>query len=178
MSPLVQIIAALRRYTRETYRVRTVSACLLSLLLISAAGCSAMKNWVMPQGVKLDWDVVSMQVIDGANRDFPLAIDVVMVSDDALAQRLSSMSARDWFAARDSLRKAYPDTLEFDSLELAPGESITQPGKRWSGRRVSAALLFADYFADGPHLARLESLKGRLYIEFGATDFSVSATEK
>lgn len=150
----------------------------LPLFLLSAWGCSSMKTWVMPQGVKLDWESITLRVVAGANRDFPLAIDMVTVSDEALAQRLSSMSAREWFAARDSLRKANPETLAYESLEIAPGESVTQAGKRWSGQRVIAALVFADYFADGQHLARLESLKGRLQLEFGVNDFSVYASEK
>ncbi len=151
---------------------------LLPMVLLCASGCSSMKDWMMPQGVKLDWTSVAMSVAPGANRDFPLAIDLVFVSDETLAQRLTNMTSREWFAVRESLRKTYPETLEFESLEIAPGESLTQSGKRWSGRRVAAALVFADYFSEGNHLARLESLKGRLHVEFGATDFSVTASEK
>jgi hypothetical protein len=88
------------------------------------------------------------------------------------------MSARDWFSARNGLRKTYPDVLSIDSLELAPGESLTLPGKRWSGRRVAAALVFADYLVAGPHLARIDSLRGRVQLAFGANEFTAYSLEK
>lgn len=178
MRNLIDTLDVWLRALQCVRRMSIASYLLLPLVLLSATGCSSMKDWVMPQGVKLDWVSIVMSVAPGANRDYPLAIDLVIVSDETLAQRISNMTSREWFAARESLRKTYPETLEFDSLEIAPGESLTQPGKRWSGRRVAAALVFADYFSDGNHLARLESLKGRLRIEFGATDFSVTASEK
>lgn len=171
-------LAAWLHALKNIFQIRQALYLLLPLVFLSTSGCSSMKNWVVPQGSKLHWESLSMHVVAGANRDFPLAIDVVMVSDEALAQRLSTMSSREWFAARESLRKTNPETLDFDSLEIAPGESLMQSGKRWSGRRVFAALVFADYFAEGLHLARLESLKGRLHLEFGVTDFSVTASEK
>jgi type VI secretion system protein len=132
----------------------------------------------MPSGTKLDWESVTLSIAAGANRDYPIAIDVVLVSDEALAQRLLGMSARDWFSARSGLRKTYPDVLSVDSLELAPGESLTVPGKRWSGRRVAAAVVFADYLVPGPHLVRIESLRGRIQLAFGANEFNAYSLEK
>jgi type VI secretion system protein len=146
--------------------------------MLTLSGCSTVKDYVMPAGVKLDWESVAVSVDAGANRDYPLAIDVVLVSDEALAQRLLGMSARDWFSARNGLRKTYPDVLSIDSLELAPGESLTLPGKRWSGRRVAAALVFADYLVAGPHLARIDSLRGRVQLAFGANEFTAYSLEK
>ncbi len=147
----------------------------IALLL---AGCSSVNGLLFPPGVKIDWDALSLYIDPAANRDFPLAVDLVLVSDEALAKRVAAMKASDWFAARDGLRKTARDDLAVDSMELAPGATLTLPGKRFSGRRVFAALLFADYFAAGEHSARLESLKGKIAVEFGATDFAVYAAEK
>ena len=51
-----------------------------------------------------------------------------------LARKLAAMKSQEWFASRDSLRKSYPGELEFDSVELAPGDAMTLPrhnqGKR------------------------------------------------
>ena len=151
---------------------------LLMFVMLMLTGCSTVKDYVMPSGVKLDWESVTLSVAAGANRDYPLAIDVVLVNDEALEKRLLAMSARDWFSARNSLRKTYPDVLSVDSLELAPGESLTLPGKRWSGRRVAAALVFADYLVAGPHLARIDSLRGRVQLAFGANEFTAYRLEK
>ena len=150
---------------------------LLCVVLASSA-CSTLKDYVMPSGVKLDWESVTLSMAAGANGDYPLAIDVVLVSDEALAQKLLAMTARDWFSARNGLRKTYPDVLGVDSFELVPGESLSVPAKRWTGRRVSAALVFADYLVPGPHLARVESRRGRVQLDFGTSEFTAFSLEK
>ena len=151
---------------------------LVIIVMLTLSGCSTVKDYVMPAGVKLDWESVAVSVDAGANRDYPLAIDVVLVSDEALEKRLLAMSARDWFSTRNGLRKTYPDVLSVESVEMAPGESLTLPGKRWTGRRVAAALVFADYMVAGPHLARIESLRGRVQLAFGANEFTAYSLEK
>ncbi len=164
------------RARRLLLTMRALLCMLLAGLLLS--GCSSMKEMMFPPGVKLDWESVSMYVDPAANRDFPVAVDLVLVSDEALARKLSSMKAQEWFAARDGLRKSHPEDIAFDSAELAPGESMSWPGKHYSGKRVFAALLFADYFTSGEHRAPLHTLTGKISIEFGATDFTVNATGK
>ncbi len=156
------------------------SACALSIagVLLTLSACSSVSSMMFPPGVKLDWESVSLYIDPAANRDFPLAVDVVLVSDETLARKLAAMKAQEWFASRDSLRKSHPGELEFDSVELAPGDTMTLPGKRYSGKRVFAALAFADYLSTGDHRARLDALKGRISMEFGATDFSASASDK
>ncbi|MEO0319174.1 MAG: hypothetical protein RL404_2851 [Pseudomonadota bacterium] len=150
----------------------------LASVLLPLAGCSSMSAMMFPPGEKLDWESVSLYVDPAANRDFPVAVDVVLVSEESLARKLAVMKSQEWFASRDSLRKSHPGELEFDSVELAPGDAMTLPGKRYSGKRVFAALVFADYLSSGEHRARLETLKGRISMEFGATDFSTSASGK
>ncbi len=146
-------------------------------LLLALSACSSMSAMMFPQGVKLDWESISLQIDSAANRDFPIAVDLVLVNDEALASRLLGMPAQEWFASRDSLRKTYPGKVEFDSLELAPGDTMTLSGKRYTGKRVLAALAFADYLGSGDHRVRLDTLKGRINMEFGMTDFSASASE-
>lgn len=150
----------------------------LTSIVFALSACSTVKDFVMPAGVKLAWESVSLSVAAGANNDYPLAIDMVLVSDEALAQKLIGMTARDWFNARNGLRKAYPDVISIDSFELAPGESLNVPGKRWSGRRVAVALVFADYLVAGPHLARIDSLHGRVQLSFGGNEFTAYRLEK
>ena len=159
-------------------RQRALLLMVLVSALLTASGCSSIKNFVTPAGVKLDWESVSLSVAAGANNDYPLAIDLVLVTDEALAQKLMGMTARDWFNARNGMRKAYLDAISIDSFELAPGESIKLSDKRWSGRRVAAALVFADYLVAGPHLARVDALRGRVQLDFGASEFTAYSLEK
>ena len=154
-------------------------AMLLALIAAQLLGaCSSMQSLIFPPGVKLSWDQVALHIDPAANRDFPVAVDIVLVMDESLARKVSGLKASEWFAARDGLRKLHPGELEIESAELAPGEMLTLPGKRFDGKRVFAAFAFADYFSNGEHRARLDSFKGKIILEFGATDFSVSASEK
>jgi len=170
--------STMNRTSLLTRRALHILHTLLIYSVFSLAACSTVKDFVMSPGVKLDWDSLSLSVAAGANNDYPLAIDVVLVSDEALAQKLMGMTARDWFNARNGMRKAYPDLISIDSFELAPGESIKLSDKRWSGRRVAAALVFADYLVAGPHLARIDALRGRVQLDFGASEFTAYSLEK
>ncbi len=42
---------------------------LLMLVMLMLTGCSTVKDYVMPSGVKLDWESVTLSVAAGANRD-------------------------------------------------------------------------------------------------------------
>lgn len=150
----------------------------LLMLMLSLSGCSMLKKTLFPPGVKLDWDLVSLTTAASSNRDFPVAVDIVLVMDEALARKISSMKAADWFASRAGLIKANPGDLDIESLELVPGATITLPGKRFTEKRVFLAVIMADYFTSGEHNVRVDTFKGKLSIELGATDFSVSASEK
>ena len=148
------------------------------MLLLCLGGCSMVKKTLFPPGVKLDWDLVSLTTAASSNRDFPVAVDIVLVMDEALARKISNMKAADWFASRAGLIKANPGDLDIESLELVPGATITLPGKRFSEKRVFLAVIVADYLTAGEHNVRVDTFKGKLSIELGATDFSVSASEK
>ncbi|MEO0315511.1 MAG: hypothetical protein RI928_1967 [Pseudomonadota bacterium] len=150
----------------------------LLLLMLSLGSCSTVKDTLFPPGVKPEWSQVSLTTIEGSNRDFPVAVDIVLVMDEALARKISTMKAADWFASRSGLIKANPGDLDIESLELVPGATITLPGKRFSEKRVFLAVIMADYFTSGEHNVRVDTFKGKLSVELGATDFSVSASEK
>ena len=150
----------------------------LLMLMLSLSSCSTVKSTLFPPGVKPDWDQVSLTTAAGSNRDFPVAVDIVLVMDEALARKISTMKAADWFAGRAGLIKANPGDLDIESLELVPGATITLPGKRFSEKRVFLAVIVADYLTAGEHNVRIDTFKGKLRVELGATDFSVSASEK
>jgi type VI secretion system protein len=143
------------------------SRCLLMLmLLLCLGGCSTVKNSLFPPGVKLNWERVSLTTAAKSNRDFPVAVDIVLVMDETLARKISAMKAGDWFASRAGLIKTHPGALDIESLELV------------AGAPSFLAVVIADYFTSGDHNVRVDGFKGKLSIELGATDFSVSASEK
>ncbi len=92
--------------TRAILRLLAVACVLLSL-----NGCSSMSAMMFPPDVKLDWESVSLYIDPAANRNFPLGVDVVLVSDETLARKLTAMKAQEWLASLDGLRKSHPGEL-------------------------------------------------------------------
>lgn len=91
------------------------------------------------------------------NNTSAVAVDVVLVYDEALIEPLLALSAKDWFATREQLRNDYPDrkkSYEVWPLELVPGQDTTLTIRRI--RCAETGIVFADYFAQGEHRARFE----------------------
>ena len=158
--------------------MRIAITLLAGLLLVGCSVFQSVKNAVVPPGKALKWDTVTFNMPPAINMNFPLAVDIVTIYEPALVDKILGMKAADWFAAKDSLLKTYPNALHSRSWELAPGESKTVPGKPFCEKQVFAVIGFADYFAQGEHRVRLDELEGRIRLEFEANDFSAGAQQK
>lgn len=156
-------------------------ALMMPLLLVGCGTTSLLqeaKDFVLPAGRILDWDSVVFVMPPAVNRNFPVAVDIVSVHDQALVEKMLTMKAADWFAARDGLLKTYPTGLHSQSWELAPGDSKRIAAERFRERRIFAVLAFADYFAAGEHRVRLDELRGVITLEFDSSDFSARMARK
>lgn len=122
------------------------AACLL-------AGCGMFGG---PKAVKPDWKELRIVTAVDANDNSPLAIDVVLITERALVDDLSALSAAQYFAARDDMRRSQPDALVVQSLELAPGQSFEIDPKPFRAKKGWAALMFANYGTPGAHRYRLQ----------------------
>lgn len=162
-------------------KLKTHLLALMMPLLLVGCGTDSMlqgaKDFVLPPGRILDWDSVVFVMPPAVNRNFPVAVDIVSVHDQALVEKMLTMKAADWFAARDGLLKTYPG-LQSQSWELAPGDSKRISAERFRERRIFAVLAFADYFAAGEHRVRLDELRGVITLEFDSSDFSARMARK
>lgn len=122
------------------------TACLL-------AGCGMFGG---PKAVKPDWKSLRVVTAVDANNNSPLAIDLVLVTDRALVDGVSALTAAQYFAARDDLRRSQPDAFLVQSLELAPGQTFEVDPKPFRAAKGWAALMFANYGTPGAHRYRLQ----------------------
>ena len=155
---------------------RLMTVCCMVLLASLLAGC-AMPSFLSFKGDKVKWPQVTLSASDDVNNNSPIAVDVVLVTDDTLVARLAELPAGKWFSARDDLANTYPDGLRYRSWELVPGQQLTIPGTTFQGPRVAGAFVFANYPAPGAHRVRIEQFSARLAVQLDNNTFSVSVVK-
>jgi type VI secretion system protein len=148
--------------------------------LLMAIGCAcvlASCSMLGLSGEKASWSQVTLAASDEMNNNSPLAVDVVLVSDDAMLARLAELPASKWFAARADLLSTFPNSLRYRSWELVPAQRVDLPGDAFSGPRVVAAFVFANYPDPGAHRVRIEKFSGHLVVQLDSNNFSVADTK-
>ena len=145
-------------------------------LLTQLAGC-ALPGFLTFKGTKLGWSEVTLSAAPDANQNSPIAVDVVLVFEDDMLERLAELPATKWFGVRADLRKTFPKGLSYRTWELVPGQTIPVPGDSFGSPRVVGVLIYADYATPGAHRLRLETLKGALVVRFDNQTFDASAAQ-
>ncbi|WP_439859133.1 type VI secretion protein [Pseudomonas sp. MBLB4136] len=133
----------------------------LSLLLASLALLTGCTFFVATARI----DSLTLEVAPQANNGVPLAVDFVAVRDPALLQRLSQISARQWFAEREHYRREAGQLLEVWSLELVPGQFMESSAPPLAGSKAAELLVFASYDSPGAHRLRL-AMHSRVWLRF------------
>ena len=142
------------------------------LLLVELAACGSL----FPKGTRVDWSELTLSAASNANQNSPVAVDVVMVLDEAMLARVTELTAAKWFGARADLQKTFPRSLSYLSWELVPGQTIRVPASAIGSPRVAAVLVFANYTTPGANRVRVEDLKGAVIARFDIQSFDVSTT--
>lgn len=119
---------------------------------------------------------VDARIDADANGDSPVKLDLLVVYDKALLDKLLGLSAGDWFKAREQFRRDYPDDEGYRSWswEWIPGQTV-EPQRIEFGMGARAGLLFVGYDAPGPHRQRFDPHQN-LTIHLRRTDWSVEQT--
>lgn len=145
-------------------------------IVLQLAACSLPKvpNFMDFRNSKVAWDQVTLTAANNANRNSPVALDIVFITDDAVAEKIVELPASKWFSSRADLAKTYPKTLSYRSWELVPGQVRNIETSSLDAPRVAAALIFADYATPGSHRVKLEDFKGRLVVRMDVDDVTVS----
>ncbi len=151
--------------------VRRVQHGLCAFLVLGALGCGTGSRSLFggDVAVRLDAD-------PKINQDSPVPVELVVVYDKDLLAKLGGMTARDWFQNREQTRKDHPGEDDFVSIawEIVPGQSMPPQTLSFaSGAR--GGLVFADYFSDGAHRARVDPHQN-LRIHLQAEDVAVEQT--
>lgn len=152
-----------------------------TLLQLSACGVldyiipKGMMDFASPKGTKLGWESVTISAANDANLNSPVALDVVLLKDDAALNMLVALPAAKWFATRGEIEKTFPQAITYKSYEVTPGQILRLAASDFGTTRVAGVLMFADYLTPGEHRIRVDQLQGTVLVQLGAKDFTVTA---
>ena len=124
---------------------------------------------------KLD---VRVHISPAANRNSPVAVDLVLVADKKLLKELMKMSARDWFAQKHQVQLDYPKETDLaaGSWEWVPGQAVKVD--RLPVRvEIVGGLVFANYLTEGAHRAAINPRKAIL-LTLGEDDLCVQLAKE
>ncbi|HYW69689.1 MAG TPA: hypothetical protein VE961_01565 [Pyrinomonadaceae bacterium] len=124
---------------------------------------------------KLD---VKVHVAPTANRNNPVAVDLVLVTDKKLLKELMKMSARDWFAQRHQVELDYPKEKDLlaGSWEWVPGQSV-KVDRLTVRYEIVGGVVFANYLTEGVHRASVDPRKPIL-LTLGEDDLCVQSAKE
>jgi type VI secretion system protein len=136
------------------------------------ADAKAIANRVILRPSPLDLQV---GIDEGANRNSPVAMDVVLIKDKNFWKAAQEMSANDWFAHKSDLQRRYNKKLQVSSWEWVPGQAVA-PITVKIPRRMNGAMVYAAYPSPGTHSAPLPA-GGKISISLQREDFTIEASK-
>ena len=133
---------------------------------MSLSGCGALSafsiisNWTGMDDMSLvshiETENIGITAALGANRDTPVALDIVGVSDEKMVQVLVKFDAKSWFLQKDKF--VHQSGFNINTFEVVPGQTIPIDVQySWSDRRkYRAVFVFAKMLAPGLHHLRID----------------------
>jgi type VI secretion system protein len=98
---------------------------------------------------------IQVSIAPDANEDSPLAVELIVVYENKIADKLMEKKARDWFAGREQFLRDYGDDVKSWKYEWIPGQEV-QPLDLEYGIGAKRVILFADYLTPGDHRATID----------------------
>jgi len=101
---------------------------------------------------------VHIESAEDSNQSSALTVDLIVVSDASLKQRVMALTAPEWFAQKNQLMMAYGDQLKVHSTQVPPLMILRSIDLPYEYRDTASLLLFANYIsATGQRPAVLDS---------------------
>lgn len=124
----------------------------LQMWLILSIGIAGMIAGCAGTGSgKADRMSIHLVAAANANRNTPVAVDMVFVFDPILRDMLHNYSAAAWFAGRNELLNRNGEFIKVISERVHPGEYRVVPEFPAGSREAVAGFIFAQYVTPGAH---------------------------
>ncbi len=100
---------------------------------------------------------VNFTLDQDANDNSAVPVDLLIIYDADMLKVLLELEAKDYYSIANQLKADYPDLADILHWELTPGQVIKKYPIQRRSKSAQGALIFANYFAPGPHRIRLGS---------------------
>lgn len=97
---------------------------------------------------------LQVHILDAANQNSPVAVDVVAIRNKQLIPAIAALTAAQWFQQKRQIVRDHPDQLTIRSWEWVPGQDV-QPLKTPMPGGTKQVVVFANYSSPGAHRALL-----------------------
>ncbi len=122
-------------------------------LALMLTGCGFLPEPVSEPSVNVE--EISITLDSDANLNSATAVDVVVIYRADVFRALLKMTASEYFASADQIKRDYPDVVDVFHWELTPGQRVRNVPVDFRGESPAGAIVFANYLTPGAHRVRL-----------------------
>lgn len=116
---------------------------------------------------------MQINVADGANDNFPIAMDLVTITDKKIIADIGKLTSNDWFERRMQVMRDAQGKISVASFEWVPGQHAG-PIAVAIAPKTRVAYVFAKYMNVGSHRALID-VKAPVVINMGVEDFTLQS---
>lgn len=148
---------------------------MLVLTVVLLTGCSnlfKMENWKNLLGNAEALQSISILTDQDVNGGYPLALDVVAITDLTVLNSLAGLRAAEWFSGKTDFQRQHQGKLTVFSWELVPGQIFTNIKVAQEPRNVVGIVVYADYLGERSYRASVQNQK-KIVIRLQRDDFYV-----
>ena len=103
-------------------------------------------------------ETVEVSAAENANNNSPVELNIVLIFDKKLLEKLAAVKANDWFRNRTQFELDAPDQMSVIDLEVVPGQSTTVALDGDLRLKSEGGVIFVDYPSPGDHRIRMDKL--------------------
>jgi type VI secretion system protein len=132
--------------------LRSRTLLILIVPLLFAAACGLPNRVRSMFGGELP---IQVSISPDANENTPLAVELIVVYENKIVDKLLEKKAREWFSGREQFLRDYADHVKSWKFEWTPGQEVA-PLELSYGVGAKRVVLFADYVTPGEHRASID----------------------
>lgn len=145
--------------SRVFSRLATLVACVM--LLGGLSGCGVMSasklgSYIFPEQQLRLLSIMSSTDVNGG---YPVALDLVVITDQKVFDALSVLRASEWFAGKTDYMRQHQKVLQVMSWEVVPKQEMTNISMPAFDGSTVGILVFADYLGDRSYRAIVKDQK-------------------
>ena len=146
-----------------------VIGCLCALLLVACSTVSNLGQLLLPD---VQLQTVTLEASKDVNGGYPVALDVLLLTDQKVYDALGNLRATEWFAGKADYLRQHQNKLFLTSWELVPGQRLEGVSLTVPPQAVIGTLIFADYLGDRTYRASVVK-KRAVVIQLNRDDFEL-----